>query len=951
MTTESQAVPDTDVEATLAIQQSVDGLYQIVDEFHLDVDGNLSRSLQRLRHRAASNEITLTVLGEFTSGKSTFINSLLRTDLLRIGILPINAVCTYISYGPKPRCEVTLKDGRSILVDPKTVSEYSSEGPCSAEVARIKLQLPSPLLADGLVVVDTPGVNVNIDAHESMTASTIEESNACVYIIDSCRPGSKTAIDFLRRTQDKIGKFFFVLNRADILDNEEQEEALLYVKNVLVEECGIADPRVSLLSSTLARDTGAEYWNRCFEELEQDLRSFMRNEALLIIANEVARHAVVVGSRAEYLLNSKWSLTEHELAIHYKTRLPDSKELIARLRAETDALVERAVQAARSGFKEYHQQLTTQLRILITDAIRSADSRKALNVSTQQAFGNAFESASQRLQEYLVSNLRMTYEEAHATVARGVSNLLSRIALLEERAFLSRISSYLSAFAGGVTALVIALACLTVASPDGKIASTLSWGIGSSLLLFVGSGMIAGLMVARLIWGRKFRQTNQTRTVFSASTTPFEAPRGLLGEMFRAVFPPSIEKMKRDLLARSLKVCDSYSAETTLQGVSWIESEYGCILYDLRGIVDETVSQYEKVISRVVRSQKSVANATELRLGKLRSALKECMRIQAELAQASGVIRTSLGEHEGRIPTSLAFVSGGDADVALAPFSDGGNADDHSQGKDNRDRTAQLFLWWGAGVAAVVMFLSAFLLIPSFAPREEAVATVGLPRSSVQTVEKPRSISTSDSYRSTPGGTSIPSSVQVEPSLASSNDGSSVPEQPTSSTAQLSQRSDAQIETDVVHMLGALKALKSDLITVTTIQSEVTLSGTVSNDASSELAEWTVSHVSGVTTVHNNLQLRRVDGKIRQAPAQVQQLTPEPAQARSGLLHYYGPPVAYGGQVVFDNLPKARLRFTYDRTGWQLTIKIYPDGTKWVTLTSLKQGIQTSCDLGWEIVE
>jgi hypothetical protein len=43
--------------------------------------------------------------------------------------------------------------------------------------------------------------------------------------------------------------------------------------------------------------------------------------------------------------------------------------------------------------------------------------------------------------------------------------------------------------------------------------------------------------------------------------------------------------------------------------------------------------------------------------------------------------------------------------------------------------------------------------------------------------------------------------------------------------------------------LDALKALKNDLITVTTIQCEVTLSGTVSNDASSELAEWTVSHV------------------------------------------------------------------------------------------------------------
>jgi osmotically-inducible protein OsmY len=61
-----------------------------------------------------------------------------------------------------------------------------------------------------------------------------------------------------------------------------------------------------------------------------------------------------------------------------------------------------------------------------------------------------------------------------------------------------------------------------------------------------------------------------------------------------------------------------------------------------------------------------------------------------------------------------------------------------------------------------------------------------------------------------------------------------------------------------------LKALKNDLITVTTIQGEVTLSGTVSSDASRELAEWTVSHVPGVTTVHNNLRLRQDDRSIPQ---------------------------------------------------------------------------------------
>jgi len=66
-------------------------------------------------------------------------------------------------------------------------------------------------------------------------------------------------------------------------------------------------------------------------------------------------------------------------------------------------------------------------------------------------------------------------------------------------------------------------------------------------------------------------------------------------------------------------------------------------------------------------------------------------------------------------------------------------------------------------------------------------------------------------------------------------------------------RTDGQIEMDVVHALDASQALKNDLITAATIQSEVTLSGTVSSEASKQLAESIASHVAGVTKVHNNL--------------------------------------------------------------------------------------------------
>src|ERR1700685_2871052 len=77
----------------------------------------------------------------------------------------------------------------------------------------------------------------------------------------------------------------------------------------------------------------------------------------------------------------------------------------------------------------------------------------------------------------------------------------------------------------------------------------------------------------------------------------------------------------------------------------------------------------------------------------------------------------------------------------------------------------------------------------------------------------------------------------------------------TQAAAQPGQRSDGQIEMDVVHALDASKALKDDLITAATIQGEVSLSGTVSTAASSELAESIVAHVAGVTKVNNNLKV------------------------------------------------------------------------------------------------
>lgn len=100
--------------------------------------------------------------------------------------------------------------------------------------------------------------------------------------------------------------------------------------------------------------------------------------------------------------------------------------------------------------------------------------------------------------------------------------------------------------------------------------------------------------------------------------------------------------------------------------------------------------------------------------------------------------------------------------------------------------------------------------------------------------------------------------------------------------AQQGPRTDGQIEMDVVHALDASAALKNDLITAATIQGEVTLSGTVTTDASKQLAESIAAHVDGVTKVHNNLTVGNPGPDAQNPmPAPDTQEMPDPDQSQA----------------------------------------------------------------------
>jgi hypothetical protein len=150
-------------------------------------------------------------------------------------------------------------------------------------------------------------------------------------------------------------------------------------------------------------------------------------------------------------------------------------------------------------------------------------------------------------------------------------------------------------------------------------------------------------------------------------------------------------------------------------------------------------------------------------------------------------------------------------------------------------------------------------------------------------------------------------------------------------------RTDGQIEMDVVQALDASQALKNDMITAATIQSEVTLSGTVASDASKQLAASIAGHVNGVTKVNNNLTVGNPqDAQNAPAPdadtqamadnsqpngappAQAPPDQPQPSQPQQP-----GPPPQQQGQAPY---PQSQAPYPQGQPGYPQGQPGYPQG-------------------------
>jgi len=61
--------------------------------------------------------IDVVILGQFKSGKSSFLNSLIGKSILSVGVIPVTTTITRVQYGERERAIIRHFDGQHTEVD------------------------------------------------------------------------------------------------------------------------------------------------------------------------------------------------------------------------------------------------------------------------------------------------------------------------------------------------------------------------------------------------------------------------------------------------------------------------------------------------------------------------------------------------------------------------------------------------------------------------------------------------------------------------------------------------------------------------------------------------------------------------------------------------------------------------------------------------------------------
>ena len=214
-----------------------DKLLEIAKEGSLASDKQ--QKIEVMQESVSGQELLVPIVGEFSAGKSTMINTLLGNNVLPVAITPETSLATELHYTDGEEfAEGILFDGNSkryAISDMKKLTEDAEK----YRSARVYLNNPKLKAIQPLVLVDMPGFSAPKEQHNKAIA---EYLNKGIYYIVLMKVTDGTVSRSLLSRLNEIDsfgrKFSFFLSNADVVQPSKVEEVKQVVGDTLYSEFG-----------------------------------------------------------------------------------------------------------------------------------------------------------------------------------------------------------------------------------------------------------------------------------------------------------------------------------------------------------------------------------------------------------------------------------------------------------------------------------------------------------------------------------------------------------------------------------------------------------------------------------------------------------------------------------------------------------------------------------------
>jgi replication fork clamp-binding protein CrfC len=180
---------------------------------------DLGERLRVTRERLAEPAVRVLVVGEFKQGKSQLVNALLGLPVCPVDDDVATSVPTIVRHAETPSATLVYESGERREAPVEKLAEYVSEAGNPGNAGRLRhadVGVPRKLLADGLVLVDTPGVGGLGSAHGAVTMAALPTADAVLLVSDAAQSYTRPELDFLDAAMRLCPNVACVVTKTDL---------------------------------------------------------------------------------------------------------------------------------------------------------------------------------------------------------------------------------------------------------------------------------------------------------------------------------------------------------------------------------------------------------------------------------------------------------------------------------------------------------------------------------------------------------------------------------------------------------------------------------------------------------------------------------------------------------------------------------------------------------------